>query len=75
MDSAAASHLHVFFTRKHKREAGRLEDSPAVVLTFGVSARVLMKPSGGDLADIRGDLLLITKPSAMLIESYVEPLG
>lgn len=75
MDSAAASHLYVFFTRKHKREAGRLEDSPAVVLTFGVSARVLMKPSWGDLADIRGDLLLITKPSAMLIESYVEPLG
>lgn len=48
----------------------------AVVCTLGsASPCVLMKPSGGDLADIRGDLLLITKPSAMLIESYVEPLG
>lgn len=34
-----------------------------------------MQSSGGDLADIRGDLLLIRKLSAMLIESYVELLG
>lgn len=34
-----------------------------------------MKSSGGDLADIEGDLLLDRTPSAALIESYAEALG
>lgn len=34
-----------------------------------------MKSSGGDLADIEGDLSLVRKPSAALIEPCAEPLG
>lgn len=34
-----------------------------------------MKSSGGDLADMEGDLSLVREPSAALIESCAEPLG
>lgn len=34
-----------------------------------------MKSSGGDLADMEGDLSLVRKPSAALIEPCAEPLG
>lgn len=34
-----------------------------------------MKSSGGDLADIEGDLSLVRNSSAALIESYAVALG